>query len=829
MQAAFVTIPLWLTFVMQADPLRCDFTGYKALSGLTATATASGLTIQWEGSRSQPLRLRFAVENGTPMIEEFVLKARNGTWMPLLSHATPEFRVVSGVRRITNQQLDPLAGLGVKITPEVVEKYKWEAFWDAPLNIPGAESAHNDCTPPQRGILNQPGLPRSPAEVKRATAIYHAASCTVKTNGARLEISFPGVQLGVFEGRLQFTIYRGANLIRMELIAVTQEPSVAYKYDAGIAGIAIARQSRILWRDPADRSQEYRFGGPSGNGPITVTANNRIVTAELPNGSIAAFPPPHNFFWARETSYNLGYDWYRQDGETSFSFGVRQAEKEANLPGSEDRSQNFALRDARPGTEQRMPIYFYAGLGTAEDVADQAAAFTRRDHFQAVPGFQVMATHFHMGLVGKVRAAGGPQAKVSDLEVLRAAGINIVAPIDGGTGAAALEVAPEAAPGAGRGANAGRGGAPVDDARWMQWSRGLGAPPDLILDDALAYTGINRSEIRFPADAEEHAARASRGTPDPYRSQAVYYETAKRQSDQNFVVMPNTETMRGPIARNLGGHSDLLISHPVYWTQERAAGQPLVEDNPTYGHVYHLGSVADMMEMTHRENLLIYMPHPESKGSTGFPHAIKDTAHFNNENYRGIGFRWGMGLDGSEQRLCEYRCLPLWDDMNNWVADRATPAKYIQAISEIYGESYGDDVYANNPVNYVKLDRLPPPGEWGPIINAMKNGEYFVTSGEVLISSYSVEGSGAQRAISADVEWTFPLEFVEIVWGDGKQTARQVISTTDLPPLGTHHFKIPFDTAGKKWIRFAAWDSAGNGAMEQPVKLMGSAAGVSTR
>jgi hypothetical protein len=66
--------------------------------------------------------------------------------------------------------------------------------------------------------------------------------------------------------------------------------------------------------------------------------------------------------------------------------------------------------------------------------------------------------------------------------------------------------------------------------------------------------------------------------------------------------------------------------------------------------------------------------------------------------------------------------------LNNWVANRATPAKYFQAISEIYGESYGDDVYANNPVNYVKLDRLPPRGEWGPIINAMKNGEYFVTS-----------------------------------------------------------------------------------------------------
>ena len=76
-----------------------------------------------------------------------------------------------------------------------------------------------------------------------------------------------------------------------------------------------------------------------------------------------------------------------------------------------------------------------------------------------------------------------------------------------------------------------------------------------------------------------------------------------------------------------------------------------------------------------------------------------------------------------------------------------------------------------------------------------------------------------ERTIEADVEWTFPLDFVEVVWGDGMTTGRQIVSTTDLPPIGTHHFSIPFDAAGKKWVRFAAWDSAGNGALVQPVKL----------
>ena len=53
-----------------------------------------------------------------------------------------------------------------------------------------------------------------------------------------------------------------------------------------------------------------------------------------------------------------------------------------------------------------------------------------------------------------------------------------------------------------------------------------------------------------------------------------------------------------------------------------------------------------------------------------------------------------------------------------------------------------DATYANGPVNYVKLDRLPAVDDTSPIINAMKRGDYFVTSGEVLISSYAVEGTG---------------------------------------------------------------------------------------
>jgi hypothetical protein len=529
------------------------------------------------------------------------------------------------------------------------------------------------------------------------------------------------------------------------VIARTEQPSVAYRYEAGIKGLKTQAESKMHWRDSMSRWKEHRLGGSPDKLPRIIKAGNRLAAAELRGGSIAAFPPPHNFFWARETDFNLGYNWYRQDSASSFSFGVRQAESEESPAeedrGAEDRRQNFALRSARPGTWQRMPVYFYVSDESGPATIDSALAFTRSDHFKPLPGWQVMATHFHMGLVPQLRRAGGFDAKLRDLEVLKSAGINIVAPIDSAGGNTRL------------------------------------------------------------------------------RSLADYYEAARRQSGKAFLVMPNEEVLRGELARLLGGHSDVILSHPVFWSQGRAAGQPMVESNATYGKVYYIGTPADMMEMAHRENLLIYMPHPRSKGSTGFPDAIQNTPHFLDANYRGIGFRWGMGLDGSEQRLCEYRCLPTLDDMNNWVADKPTPPKYIQAISEIYQQGYGDDVYANNPVNYLKLNQLPQSDDWSPIVDVMKRGDYFVTSGEVLISSYAVQGAGSQRTIVADLEWTFPLDMVEVVWGDGEHTDRQIIDTTDLPAFGRRHFEIPFNASGKKWMRFAAWDSAGNGALVQPVKL----------
>jgi len=177
-------------------------------------------------------------------------------------------------------------------------------------------------------------------------------------------------------------------------------------------------------------------------------------------------------------------------------------------------------------------------------------------------------------------------------------------------------------------------------------------------------------------------------------------------------------------------------------------------------------------------------------------------------------------MDLSESTLCAWRCFDAADTMNNRYASMGLRPKYIIADIDTYRKGPEDDLYPNFPVNYLKLDRVPgPDADWSPILKALRNGDFFVTTGEVLIKNYAVTGAAAQRTITADAEWTFPLSFLEVVSGDGKKVERQIISATELPPFGSKRFSIPFNATGKAWVRFAIWDVAGNGGFVQPVWL----------
>lgn len=711
-----------------AAPLKCDLSEYKAHSRLTAALQGDVLVANWVGANGSEVRAGFAVNNGVPVIRDLAVRAGDA-WTTLGENLTPEFRVTSGVRRMSEQQAGPLRALGVEITPEVIEKNKWYAFWDAPLEVPG--------THPGEKTPHSLGLPRKPEEIRHAAASFHTDSCSVKTDGDRIEVTFPGLDMGIFSGSLRFTVYRGTNLIRMEAVAKTEEPSIAYKYEAGLSGLSTDVMPRVAWHDTGGHPQQYLFGGPKNDAVAPVKAANRVLVAEGKGGSLAAFPPPHTFFFTREVDTNLGYVWYRKDSDTRFAIGIRQPDREE----VEKYRDNFALFNAPPGTWQRMAVYFYVDAKPAEATRDAVLAFTHGDTFKPLPGYKTFVNHFHLDFTGRLRQSGSLDTQIEDLAAMKALNLNI----------------------------------------------------------------IGLSDFHF---------ELARDDPGPlrFKDEKDYFEGCRLASDKDFLVVPWEEP-----SAYLGGHYNILWPKNVYWSKVRTAGQPFTEADPIYGKVYHTGNTDDVQAMIDAEGAYWYHAHPRTKGTTGYPDAVFDKAWIRNDRYLGVAFKPGMGMDLSEQRLCEWRCFDSMDTMNNQNAGSGLKPKYIIADIDTYKKGPEDDLYPNFPVNYLKLSRVPGPDEdWSPILRTLRSGDFFVTTGEILITNYAVEGSGDRRNVSADVEWTFPLEFVEVVWGDGKRVDRQIIAARDLPPFGRKHFSIPFEAAGKSWVRFAVWDSAGDGAFVQP-------------
>jgi hypothetical protein len=155
--AAVIVVALPLaSMLIRAQPAACDLGAYRAQPGLAAANGADGLTVSWAGERDRELQLKLAIEAGTPTVRDLSIRRKGAAWTTLAANARPEFRVVAGFRRMSNQQIQPLQGLKVPITPEIIDEHKWDAFWDAPLDL-NPQPARGGNPPPAAGIANQPG------------------------------------------------------------------------------------------------------------------------------------------------------------------------------------------------------------------------------------------------------------------------------------------------------------------------------------------------------------------------------------------------------------------------------------------------------------------------------------------------------------------------------------------------------------------------------------------------------------------------------------------------------------------------------------------------
>ena len=268
----------------------------------------------------------------------------------------------------------------------------------------------------------------------------------------------------------------------------------------------------------------------------------------------------------------------------------------------------------------------------------------------------------------------------------------------------------------------------------------------------------------------------------------LLHQECARLSGPDFLMLPGEEPNE-----HLGGHWLSFFPRPVYWTLERAANQPFKEDVAGVGTVYHVGNAADVERLMEAENGLMWTAHPRIKGSLGFPDRYWNEPFFRGDRFLGGAWK-AMPSDLSKPQLGT-RVLDLEDDMAN-----AGLHKYIPGEVDVFEISNQSELYAHLNINYIKLKAIPRFDEgWQGVSEALRGGQFFVSTGEVLIPQFSLGGresgetlrvTNGQTRLQTSLKWTFPLRFAELISGDGAQVYRQRIDLSDTTAFGARDLRF---------------------------------------
>ncbi len=318
--------------------------------------------------------------------------------------------------------------------------------------------------------------------------------------------------------------------------------------------------------------------------------------------------------------------------------------------------------------------------------------------------------------------------------------------------------------------------------------------------------------------AEFHYTAHPKG-PDEQRLKELQtlFEQCRRLSSDTFLLLPGEEPNEF-----LGGHWLELFPKPVYWIMARKEGQPFITQDAVYGTVYRVANAAEMLELLNKEKGLAWTAHSRTKGSTGFPDMYKNEAFFQSDRFLGGAWK-AMPADLSQQRLGK-RVLDLMDDMNNWGVN-----KKVLSEADLFTIEPENEMYAHMNVNYLQLNHLPRFKDgWQSILDVLQNGKFFSTTGEVLIPSFTVNNkstgdtaviTNGKADIYFKVAWTFPLQFAELISGDGEKVFRHTINLDTTLPFGEQITHLQLDLTNRKWVRLEVWDAAVNGAFTQTIWL----------
>jgi len=618
----------------------------------------------------------------------------------------PQFRVVTAKRTKKNPQrmkeLAPGEELG----------YQWDTYSDDPMS-------HKE-------------------NVRQADAQWNTTKMSVKNDGNHTTVSFDGLTLGQFSGGVDFNFFNGTNLIRMEAVASTEEDGVAYLYHAGLHGFKV---DKIHYLTPRKKETFEYPGYQVNSGPerdrVRVKARNRLVVLRQEYGSVGVFPTPHRFFWGGQSENIVGYHYYIRGYDGLMAIGVRNNKEE------EYHNVRWPLYNAKPGTLQRMSVFFMPTAVSVWETRSMVLRYTNFDRFRKLPGYQRLLAHAHLA---------ADSAWVRDIRVQRP---------------------------------------------WEKYVREMDA------------------DIIVPCDFWGESMVAERNNREPrLRELERYHAMAKYCSSDDLLVIPGEE-LCDPTNKHtlIRFHCMVIPSKPILYSRWRDDDQQFVETLPDGRLYYHLKSADDFVEMCRRENAFLLMPHPDTKANDGLPYACKEEAWFTDERWFGIGTRQ-LPADNSEPTMISGRTERVWNDINNWSEYPRYMISELDTYSKVEEAEDDWDTFAQTNCTYVQLDKLPGSDNWEELINALRAGKHFYCTGEILLHECTLANASADCTFS----WTFPLDYVELVYSDGENVTSVKKSMTDRGAYGMEAFHFDFPE-GMKWARVAAVDIAGNSCFGMPVFL----------
>jgi hypothetical protein len=102
--------------------------------------------------------------------------------------------------------------------------------------ISRAQPVYRGATGKRRGGFDQffDFPPSHPEGTRNFLGVFKMTAAHAKFEGDRLDISFDGLQLGIFRGNIHYIFFPGSTLIQQRAIVSTNEPDTAFYYDAGI-------------------------------------------------------------------------------------------------------------------------------------------------------------------------------------------------------------------------------------------------------------------------------------------------------------------------------------------------------------------------------------------------------------------------------------------------------------------------------------------------------------------------------------------------------------------------------------------------------------------